>query len=45
VTHEDFGRRYEQIMPSSNRSFGLVIATFLLGSTRPIVADSRWAPA
>jgi len=29
VTHEDFSRQ-EKIKPSSDRSFGLVIATFLL---------------
>jgi hypothetical protein len=29
VTHEDFGR-HEDIEPSSDRSFGLVIATFFL---------------
>jgi hypothetical protein len=28
VTHEDFSSRQEEIKPSSNRGFGLVIATF-----------------
>jgi hypothetical protein len=29
VTHEDFSSRHDDIKPSSNRGFGLVIATFL----------------
>jgi predicted membrane metal-binding protein len=28
VTHEDFSSRHDEIKPSSNRSFGLVIAAF-----------------
>jgi predicted membrane metal-binding protein len=44
VAHEDFSRR-ENIKPSSNRSFGLVIATFFLIITLWPLIDAepiRW---
>src|SRR5438093_9339984 len=30
MTHEDFSSRHQQTKPSSNRSFGLIIASFFL---------------
>jgi hypothetical protein len=44
VTHEDFNRQ-EDIKPSSDRSFGLVVATFfLIVSLWPLIhgASIRW---
>jgi Saxitoxin biosynthesis operon protein SxtJ len=45
VTHEDFHRQ-EDVKPSSNRSFGLVVATFfLVVSVWPLISGGpiRWS--